>query len=42
MNILLLVNTPAQVHKPKYVTRNLETRGYKIMILARDHKLFFA
>jgi predicted glycosyltransferase len=38
MNILLFVNTPAQVHEFKYVARTLETRGHKIMILARDYE----
>ena len=38
MNILLFVNTPAQVHEFKYVARTLETRGHKVMILARDYE----
>ena len=38
MNILLFVNTPAQVHEFKYVARTLETRGHRIMILARDYE----
>jgi len=38
MNILLFVNTPAQVHEFKYVARTLETRGHNIMILARDYE----
>lgn len=38
MNILLFVNTPAQVHEFKYVARTLETKGHKIMILARDYE----
>jgi predicted glycosyltransferase len=38
MNILLFVNTPAQVHEFKHVARTLETRGHKIMILARDYE----
>jgi len=42
MNILFFVNTPAQVHEFKYVAQTLETRGHRIMILAQDHKPFFA
>jgi len=38
MNILFFVNTPAQVHEFKYVARTLETKGHKIMILARDYE----
>jgi len=38
MNILLFVNTPAQVHEFKYVALTLETRGHKVMILARDYE----
>jgi hypothetical protein len=38
MNILLFVNTPAQVHEFKYVARTLETRGHSVMILARDYE----
>ena len=38
MNILFFVNTPAQVHEFKYVAQTLETRGHKIMILARDYE----
>jgi len=38
MNILLFVNTPAQVHEFKYVARTLETRDHRIMILARDYE----
>lgn len=38
MNILFFVNTPAQVHEFKYVARTLETRGHRIMILARDYE----
>jgi len=38
MNILLFVNTPAQVHEFKYVVRALEARGHKVMILARDYE----
>jgi len=38
MNILFFVNTPAQVHEFKYVAQTLETKGHKIMILARDYE----
>ncbi len=38
MKILLFVNTPAQVHEFKNVVRTLETRGHKIMLLARDYE----
>ena len=38
MNILLFVNTPAQVHEFKNIARTLETRGHRIMILARDYE----
>jgi len=38
MNILFFVNTPAQVHEFKYVAQTLETRGHRIMILARDYE----
>jgi predicted glycosyltransferase len=38
MNILFFVNTPAQVHEFKYVARTLETKGNRIMILARDYE----
>jgi len=38
MNILFFVNTPAQVHEFKYVAQALETRGHKVMILARDYE----
>jgi len=38
MNILIFVNTPAQVHEFKYVARTLETKGHRIMILARDYE----
>ncbi len=37
-NILLFVNTPADVHEFKYVVRTLEARGHLIMILARDYE----
>jgi predicted glycosyltransferase len=38
VNILLFINTPAQVHEFKYVAQALETRGHNIMILARDYE----
>jgi len=38
MNILLFVNTPAQVHEFKYVAQTLETKGHRVMILARDYE----
>lgn len=38
MNILLFVNTPAQVHEFKYVVRTLEAKGHTIMLLARDYE----
>jgi predicted glycosyltransferase len=38
MNALFFVNTPAQVHEFKYVARTLETRGHRVMILARDYE----
>jgi len=38
MNILFFVNTPAQVHEFKYVARTLETRGHRVMVLARDYE----
>ena len=38
MNILIFVNTPAQVHQFKYVAQTLETKGHKVMILGRDYE----
>jgi predicted glycosyltransferase len=38
MNVLLFVNTPAQVHEFKYVLRTLEKRGHTVMLLARDYE----
>jgi predicted glycosyltransferase len=42
MNILLFVNTPAQVHEFKYVAQTPEVRNYKIGIVARDYERIFS